>query len=67
MEDWEPIFYNGKHLIKKIQWSATKTRMELNITCMKDSVENNIETIEIPYPETEYQLVGPPKPPNMKE
>ena len=60
MEDWEPIFYNGKHLIRKIQWSATKTRMELNITCMKDSVENHIEMTEIPYPEKEF--VGPPKP-----
>jgi hypothetical protein len=65
-EEWEPMFYSGKHLIKKIQWTFTQAHMETNITCMKDSVTNNIETVVPERPASQYHhfinFVGPPEP-----
>jgi hypothetical protein len=52
-EHKQPVFYKGKYLITEIMWNLTPRECNLNIKCMKDSVESQIETTTIDYGETE--------------
>ena len=52
-EDVEPKFFNGPHLLTKIMWRLTPNSCELHATAIKDSVNNQIETVEIEYGGTE--------------
>jgi len=47
----EPVFYSGKHLITELMWNLTPKECNLNIKCMKDSVNHNIETTKMEYGE----------------
>ena len=52
-EDVEPKFFNGPHLLTKIMWRLTPKSCELHATAVKDSVNNQIETVKIEYGGTE--------------
>ena len=49
----EPKFDGGQHLITDIKWTMTKDELTTNLTVIKDSLFNNIETVEIEYGESE--------------
>jgi len=46
-------FSGGNHLITDIKWALTKNELRTNLTVIKDSLINNIETTEIKYGESE--------------
>ena len=52
-EHQEPVFFSGNHLITEIMWNLTAKECNLNIRCMKDSVNADIETTKIEYGDTE--------------
>jgi hypothetical protein len=49
----KPVFFSGNHLITEIMWNLTPKECNLNIRCMKDSVNADIETTKIEYGDTE--------------
>ena len=48
----EPKFDGGQHLITDIKWTLTKNELTTNLTVIKDSLINNIETTKMDYGET---------------
>ena len=52
-EHQEPVFFSGNHLITEIMWNLTPKECNLNIRCMKDSVNSNIETTKMEYGDVE--------------
>ena len=52
-EDVEAKFFNGPHLLTKIMWKLTPQSCELHVEAIKDSLNNQIETTEIEYGESE--------------
>ena len=48
----EPKFDGGQHLITDIKWTLTKDELTTNLTVIKDSLINNIETTKMDYGET---------------
>ena len=52
-EEVPPKFYNGKHLITALNWVLRPDGCTLNVSCIKDSVINNIETTTSEYGDSE--------------
>ncbi len=52
-EDIESKFFGGPHLITDLSWNLRTNSCQLNVKVIKDSVMNQIETVEIEYGDTE--------------
>ena len=48
-EVFDNPYHSGNHLITDIQWSFNQTICNTNITVIKDSYENSLETKEVDY------------------
>ena len=46
-----PVFHSGRYLIKDIDWTLTQRECRTNITVVKDSLMNQIETTVMELPE----------------
>ena len=48
-EVFDNPYHSGNHLITDIQWTFNQTICNTNITVIKDSYENSLETKEVDY------------------